>query len=153
MADLIAVELKSNEATDYISPELSIEFEKLSKLVSEQGDGKINPENKQIVANDILESINNIFKELAEASMWVLNKIGNFVKYSGLHISRDAKKEYEKQLKKLGKSFVKWAFRFLKIGTTLGVGALVGAPLVTMFTSNFGWLSVVVQFIQKLLAG
>jgi hypothetical protein len=152
VAENFVKEFATNEAVEFIQPEIPDALEQLAGQVN------LSPKDIRVANNDshhsvdILESLNNIFKRLSEGAMWVISNLGKFAKYSANHLIDGAKEEWEKQLKGLGKSFVKWTVRLFKIGVAGAVGAgITGVSLpwlIATFPAKFGWLSAFFQVLK-----
>ena len=126
IADIIA------DMAEHLSPDTE-------SISPEQADAFIQS-GKDLLAADLLTSIDNILKPVAEAVLVARGAAIEFAKYSGEHFGIAAKKEYEAQLAKLGKGFVKWGVRLLKSSPVL-------ALIQTYFPSIYAWLEAIIKLI------
>ena len=98
---------------------------------------------KQELAADLIESLNNIWKRIAESAL------GDLAKDYAKEFKAGAKPEFKKLAKKDGVNFAKWAHRIFWSGVATGGIATVHF-LSGAFPEYFGWLPSVIMFLTSM---
>jgi hypothetical protein len=119
-----------------------------------------------LLAEDVLESINNILKATAEGllvcatpGIAAARAIGSAAKETAAGFASEARKSIVDEGKRLGKgtgpALTKWGKRILFGGSAIA-GAMAAAPslaslLVPAFPEKFGWLQPVMDFFSSVI--
>ena len=133
-------------ALEFIAREIPENLEKLAEPLTGQADwrGEI-ARGGDLLAEDVLESTNNILKRVAELGVAAKGKIDGSFAGAGLKkFQKEFGKSFEKEMgeqgAKFGKRVVKWGLRIL---TASGP-----AYLIATFPDKFGWMVEVVKFLS-----
>lgn len=163
--DIENIETLANAMEQCLREEMALDFvdQGITDIVAEMA-GQLKPDTdysapeqadafvqtgKDLLAADLLTSLDNVVKRLAEMMLAAKGPAAKFVKYSGGHLGGAVKEEYEIQLKKLGKDVVKWGTRLFKGSVISGGTAIVSIPfgqwLVTNYPTTFSWLEPILK--------
>ena len=137
-----------SDSAEFIAADIPIELNKLAKSENHFDLGVDTVANELAIGSDLLtydllESINNIFKSLAEESRPVLTDMAH--SFTGA-----MKKQAVKESESLGKQLVQVLFALLKTGIGTVVGAVIGTTalgpyLVSQFPHQFAWLEPILR--------
>ena len=156
--EFVADALKDRTIDDDVSPEITKLLDQLAQQVDEENfptELRENDQARESRARDLLESLNNLLKRIAEAALRLTSTTGRLTGYTAAKWVEGAKEEYDSQSKDLGKWFVKWSFRTLKAGAVTAVVGVAGLPfwqwLTITFPTQFGWLGPAANALSKFL--
>ena len=145
--------LGSNDAQPFVDPRLPEALEELAaplKPRQQAEAGDIIEAGKELLVEDVVESINNILKRVADVAL----AAGLTGKQAAEHYTKglaegliDAAK---KQGPKDGAALLKWARRFLVSGAGLATAGAFIQRLIQVFPEKFAWLQAVLRFITPL---
>jgi hypothetical protein len=148
-AEFIAV-LESNEAEEFIDPSVPETLEELGEPVLE-AKGALSTAaidaGAELLAEDLLESIDNTLKALAEAALNALSPFGRGVREYARGLGRGFEVEATVQATKDGQRLFRWVHRFLVAGMCTAGAWMAG--LLSAFPDKLGWLTAVLQFLSK----
>lgn len=150
LAQEAASALRSDEAQDFVDPVLPDAMEQLSRamsLAADQYPGEAITQGNELLAADLIESINNILKPIAEVA---LSAAADYTKGFGKGFKKAAKKQGSID----GTKAFKWLRRIV-IGAGVSGGAAVStfpalSQLISKYPQAFHWLSHVLHFLNHL---
>lgn len=142
-----------------MDPSIPEALDQLAELPAFTGPAFDGDEALDLLAPDILESINNILKPIAAIAMGNTRAFASLIGDMANAFGKEARKGLVNEAKKTGKAFapwmVKWATRILKTGTW-GTGASTAAShsaaaLVKAYPETFAWLEPILALLPRLL--
>lgn len=143
--------LEEEEAQQFIDPILPGALEELGEPIvpdTEAIGSDVIDKGVELLAEDLLESIDNTLKALAEAALFALAPLGRGVQGYADGVGRGFQSEAVAQGKKDGQRLFKWVRRLLVTGGLAGVAWLTG--LLNAFPSKFSWLASLIEYLSKL---
>ncbi len=147
-----AASLSSEAAMPFVDPRIAKELEALAATLQQsgQGDAAADPvaAGKELLVEDIVESINNTLKPVAEAALAGGAAAKEVVQEYAKGLAEGLKSAARKHGPKDGEAIFKWARRFLIGG---GGGVAAGAfiqRLIQVFPEKFAWLDAVIKFLM-----
>ena len=143
LAALAANALREEEAKEFVDSVIPESIDQLSKVA--RGDADSVPSavdaGLELLAADIVESVNNVLKPIAEAAL-------SFVQDYAVEMGRGFRREAKKQAKKDGERAFKW-LRRLVLTSAGGTGTFAAfSTLIVKYPEAFGWLEHVLRFIK-----
>lgn len=135
LAKQVANILREEEATAFVDPALPDSLDKMANTLSEGSPTDAIEAGLDLLAFDILESINNTLKPIAEQA---LSFFEEYAKGMGKGFASAARKQAPVD----GEKVFKWFRRAVITGGTLGLASLIAA-----FPDKFGWLAHVIKFL------
>jgi hypothetical protein len=142
--------LRRDEAAEFVDQTIPNSLEKLAEALSIPADGddasvSIIGEGSELLAADLIESVNNVLKAIAEVA---LTSARAYSKGFGKGFKAAAKKQGPKD----GAKAFKW-LRRIAVGTvgggTAGTGAFIAlSGLIAKYPDAFAWLWQVVKFLR-----
>jgi hypothetical protein len=157
LATDIAVVLRSDEAKELVDPAipktLAVVAEPLQRATPANNElpKDIIEAGEELLAYDLVESINNILKGIFQAAIWV--RISATVKEAGDAYTEAALRSVVTEAKRLGKNtgpaLSKWTRRLILGGTSYYIA---GKPLIVWLMENypqaFKWLESAAHFLS-----
>jgi Leucine-rich repeat (LRR) protein len=145
-----AIDSLADEGTEpFVDPEVPQSLEELAAPLRPQqhGDaGNIIEASKELLVEDVVESINNILKRVAEVAL----AAGLTAKEAAEHYAKGLAKGLidaaKKQGSKDGAALLKWARRFLVAGGGATAAGAFIQRLIQTFPEKFAWLEAVIKF-------
>lgn len=153
--------LRVGEAEELVDPALPQTLEQVAQSLrttipstNEQAD-EIIQAGQELLAYDLVESVNNILKSIFQAAIWM--RITSTAKEAGNAFTNEALKsvvgEAERLGKNVGPALSRWTRR-LTIGAVGTIGyQIAGKPLVVWLATNypvtFKWLEQVIHFLSS----
>jgi hypothetical protein len=135
--------LREKEASEFISRSIPEALDKLSELLRGPDENhkwqQLIDEGAELLALDIVESINNILKPIAEAAL-------SFAKDYCKRFAKGFRKAALKAAPIQGEKAFKWLSRV----ATVGVGGAAISHMVTTYPTAFQWFEQVLRFIARL---
>jgi hypothetical protein len=148
IAARISEMLRTKEALEFISRSVPEALDRLSDLLrgpdANNDWQQLIDEGAELLALDVIESINNILKPIAEAAL----KFARDVYWKGF--SKGFTNAAKKAAPVHGEKAFKWLCRLVKYGSGGAVGVTTLSHLVTKYPNAFEWLQRVVDFIRHL---
>lgn len=150
LAQEAANALRSDEAGEFVDPLLPDTLEELGRSLSigsSEYPGDAIAEGNDLLAADLIESVNNTLKPIAEVAV---SAAVDYAKGFGDGFKKAAKKQGPID----GAKAFKWLRRIV-VGAGVGVGAPAGtffalSQLIAKYPHAFEWLSKVLQFLNHL---
>ena len=145
----IADLLRDEEIAQHVAPEIPGELEKMAlRAETASSFGKDAYAKATSLAYDLIESVNNILKRIAEVAARVVNATSEFVGEYAELAGRSFRSAAEEQAPKDGKFLFTWLHRLAAVGITAGGLAISTAYLSTLYPSTFSWLSSILKWIE-----
>ena len=142
--------LRDASAQEFVDPILPEALTELSEPVV--GDAPSLPNSieagAELLAEDLLESINNTLKALSEAALKALEPLVRSVGSYSKALAQGFDAEAVVRGARDGRRLFKWVRALLLAGTGIGTAWLTG--LLSAFPTKFGWLITVIEFLSKL---
>jgi len=138
--------LQQNEAASFVDPAIPHSLEQLADALPVAKAGEEPPPDaidagKQLLAADLIESVNNTLKPIAEVALSAARDYADGV-------AKGFKKAAKKQGPIDGEKAFKW-LRRLAVGGGVGGGSFVAlSNLIAKFPEAFGWLERVLHFLK-----
>jgi hypothetical protein len=135
--------LRRDEAPAFVDPVVPQALEQLADVlpVTPAGAPDAIESGKELLAADLVESVNNTLKPIAEVA---LSSAGDYAEGFGKGFKKAAKKQGSID----GEKAFKW-LRRLAIGGAAGTGSFVAlSNLITKFPEAFGWLERILHLIK-----
>jgi hypothetical protein len=164
VVETVVAELQTDDAREFIDSAIPNSLQAARVPIVEWEEG-LAAGNEQL-AEDLLESINNVLKRTAEFALAlksagidpVASWVGSTGKDSFEVFSKEAKKSIVEEFGNFGKAAGPALGRFLKRlakittygSAAAGSGALLLRRLVTLYPETFGWLEPVLRFLHLL---
>ncbi len=159
LAAAVATALRDDEAAAFTDPAIPQTLENLAEPLQAAGeDYQDNIEaGKQELALDVVESVSNIFKRIAEGALAakaiggiVVGSVGSTLRDAGADYARGAgkgiKRAAKRQGPKDGEKAFKWLRRAVIAAGGYGVGAALGLPqLIAAYPQAFAWLQALLK--------
>jgi hypothetical protein len=169
LAAATANALREGEAQEFVDPPVPAALKELTRTlqqVSASGEGPFDAieAGSELLAADLLESVNNVLKPIAEAALKAAVVLGKALGETGKTLGgaaqdyargfrRGLRKAAKKQGPEDGEKAFKWLLRLALAGATAGAGAAGGVfaelgQLIAKFPQAFEWLERVLHFIK-----
>jgi hypothetical protein len=164
IAETVVAELQTDDAREFVDPQIPDTLQ-MAQAPIVDWEEVLSAGNEQL-AEDVLESINNVLKRTVELSLAlksagidpVVSWTGTTTKKSFEEFGKEAKKSIVKEFGNLGQATGPALGRFLKRiakvttygGTAAGGGVLLLQRLFTLFPDTFGWLEPALRFLHLL---
>lgn len=141
LASEVAKALKEEEAPAFVDPTVPQALEQLAEALPGRGEPDAVKAGKELLAADLVESVNNTLKPIAEVA---LASAGDYAEGFGKGFKKAAKKQGPVD----GAKAFKW-LRRLAVGGGAGAGSFVAlSNLITKFPEAFGWLERVLHVLR-----
>jgi hypothetical protein len=161
LAKEMARALKDDDARQFVDPALPEAIELLAdktlQPTSSEGSGASGAE--ELLAADLIDSVNNVLKRIAEAAIATTKPLASAGAAAGATLSKASKgfvTEYGKGLvrgakkegKRAGEDTAKWLRRIVFYGGSAAAGAKFGLPaLIAKFPTIADWLTKISHFL------
>jgi hypothetical protein len=165
LTSAVASALREKDAALYVNAAVAGALGGLSTLLSSDnhqlGISEQNAAKEASVAVDVIESLNNTLKKIAEMALQgpVARGVSDTARKAGRgyidEFQKGVVQEAKRQGKKDGAATVRWARRFI-VGGGITIGGLISGPslinwLAATFPIQFGWLESVAIFVRSIL--
>ena len=131
LAKEVANLLRRNEARDFVDPAVPNSLGKMAEVLSGEAPADAIEAGKELLAFDIIESINNTLKPIAEQALLFFDEYTR-------GMGKGFKKAAKKQAPIDGEKVFKWLRRFVIAGTAGAAGSL--STLIVKYPDALGWL-------------
>ena len=161
----VADALRSDEAINFIDPAIPNALDQLAgPLLSQIPVGNEPRDNvieagSELLAYDVVESVNNILKRIAEEALnakaltgIAARGVGSILGGAGKDYTEGVGKGFRRAAKKQGpkdgEKLFKWLRRFILTGGTLAGSAVALPHLIAMYPQAFAWLKDLLRFLH-----
>jgi len=150
IAQSLAMDLRARDAREAVDDAIPEALDQFQGLQAALDDAAID-----LLAPDILESVNNILKRIATLAALANPIDGKTLTAAAAAFGRRARKRAVKLTGELGDKApdvaIKWARRFLYAGGASTAGSYTAAKLAAAYPHIFGWLGPIVTILPRLL--